>query len=129
MKLCSGQCKYLLAVYDLSKTNKIIRSVDIANKLSVARSSVSRMLKCMSRLELINPDYSLNVQLTELGMETAKKLAVNFNIINRFFLEILKVSEKEAYDQALLFIASFPETTVQKLSKITKNTLEKREQK
>ncbi len=129
MKLCSGQCKYLLAVHDLSKTNKIIRSVDIANKLSVTRSSVSRMLKCMSRLELIHADYSLSVQLTELGMETANKLALNFEIINLFFLEILKLSEKEAYDQALIFIATFPEQTVDKLSKITKKTFAKRNKK
>ncbi|MBE6845629.1 MAG: metal-dependent transcriptional regulator [Ruminococcus sp.] len=129
MKLCSGQCKYLLALYELSKVNRIVRSVDIANKLSVTRSSVSRMLKCMSRIELINSDYSLNVKLTELGEETAKKLSVNFESVNSFFLEILKLSEHEAYEQSLLFIASFPETTVDKLSQITVNTLRKRNQK
>lgn len=129
MKLCSGQCKYLLAVHELSKSNKLIRSVDVANKLSVTRSSVSRMLKCMSRLELINSDYSLSVELTELGRETANKLSVNFEVTNKFFLEILKLPEKEAYDQALIFIATFPEATVEKLSKITKNTLAKRNQK
>lgn len=129
MKLCSGQCKYLLALYELSKVNRIVRSVDIANKLSVTRSSVSRMLKCMSRLELINSDYSLNVRLTELGEETAKKLSVNFESVNSFFSEILKLSENEAYEQSLLFMASFPEVTVEKLSQITVNTLRKRNQK
>lgn len=129
MKLCSGQCKYLLALYELSKVNRIVRSVDIANKLSVTRSSVSRMLKCMSRLELINSDYSLNVKLTESGEETAKKLSINFESVYNFFSEILKLSEHDAHEQSLLFIASFPEMTVEKLSQITVNTLKKRNQK
>ncbi len=129
MKLCSGQCKYLLTVYELSKTNKIIRAVDIANKLSVSRPSVSRMLKCMTRLELILPDTSISIKLTELGIETAKKLSVNYDVIYNFFNGLLNLSEKEAAEQALLFIATFPETTVEKLSQITVNTFKKRNQK
>ncbi len=129
MKLCSGQCKYLLAVYELSKSQRVVRSVDIANRLSVTRSSVSRMLKCMSRLELINSDYSLSVELTELGTETAKRLSANFELVNKFFTEILRIPDNEAYEQSLLFIASFPEATVEKLSLITKNTLSKRNKK
>ena len=91
MKLCAGQYKYLLTVYELSRTLKVVRSVDIANSLSVTRPSVSRMLKCMSRLELIKPDYATSVELTELGRETAKGLTVNFNMVNSFFTDILKL--------------------------------------
>lgn len=126
MKLCAGQYKYLLTVYELSKTLKTVRSVDIANSLSVTRPSVSKMLKCMSRLELIKPDYASSVVLTDFGKETAKNLSVNFNTINMFFTEILKLDERSAYEQSILFLASFPETTVEKLSSITKNTIKKR---
>lgn len=126
MKLCKGQCKYLLTAYELSKTFKIVRSVDIANSLSVSRPSVSRMLKCMSRLELIEPDYTTSVQLTELGRENAKKLSANFNEINKFFSEILKLDEHDSYEQSIQFIASFPETTIHKLAQVTKKTIKKR---
>lgn len=126
MKLCAGQYKYLLTVYELSKTLKTVRSVDIANSLSVTRPSVSKMLKCMSRLELIKPDYASSVVLTDFGKETAKNLSVNFNTINIFFTEILKLDERSAYEQSILFLASFPESTVEKLSSITKNTIKKR---
>ncbi len=126
MKLCAGQYKYLLTVYELSKTLKTVRSVDIANSLSVTRPSVSKMLKCMSRLELIKPDYASSVVLTDLGKETAKNLSVNFNTINIFFTEILKLDERSAYEQSILFLASFPESTVEKLSAITRNTIKKR---
>ena len=65
MKLCAGQCKYLIVLYHLCHENSIVKSVDIANTLSVTRPSVSRMLKCMANLGLINQDYSSNVSLTE----------------------------------------------------------------
>lgn len=126
MKLCAGQYKYLLTVYELSKTLKTVRSVDIANSLSVTRPSVSKMLKCMARLELIEPEYATSVIMTDLGKETAKNLSVNFNTINMFFTEILKLDEHSAHEQSILFLASFPETTVEKLSAITRNTIKKR---
>ena len=126
MKLCAGQYKYLLTVYELSKTLKTVRSVDIANSLSVTRPSVSKMLKCMARLELIEPEYATSVIMTDLGKETAKNLSVN---INTFFTEILKLDEHSAHEQSILFLASFPETTVEKLSAITRNTIKKRHKK
>lgn len=129
MKLCRGQIKYLLAVYELSRSFKIVRSVDIANSLSVSRPSVSRMLKCMSRLELIEADYTSSVILTELGKENAKKFSASFDMINKFFSEILKLDEHEAYEQSIQFVASFPEATVEKLMAITDNTLKKRNKK
>lgn len=127
MKLCAGQYKYLLTVFELSRTLKTVRSVDIANSLSVTRPSVSKMLKCMARLELIETDYATHVSLTELGRETAKKLSVNFSTINTFFTEILKLDEHSAYEQSILFLASFPEATVEKLSAVTRNTMKKRQ--
>jgi Mn-dependent DtxR family transcriptional regulator len=105
---------------------KTVRSVDIASRLSVTRPSVSRMLKCMSGMGLIEPDYASSVVLTELGRETAKKMAVNFDMINIFFSKIIKLDEESAYDQSIQFLASFPELTVKRLAEITKNTVNKR---
>ena len=120
---------YLEAILVLSRKGGGVRSVDIANSLSVTRPSVSKMLKCMARLELIEPEYATSVIMTDLGKETAKNLSVNFNTINMFFTEILKLDEHSAHEQSILFLASFPETTVEKLSAITRNTIKKRHKK
>ena len=120
---------YLEAILVLSRQGGGVRSVDIANSLSVTRPSVSKMLKCMARLELIEPEYATSVIMTDLGKETAKNLSVNFNTINMFFTEILKLDEHSAHEQSILFLASFPETTVEKLSAITRNTIKKRHKK
>lgn len=126
MKLCAGQCRYLIALYHLSCINHVVRSVDIANTLSVTRPSVSRMLKCMARLEFIEPDYSASVRLTDKGRETAERLAKDFHDVNAFFTDILRLDENDAYDQSIQFLASFPEHTVERLSAVTRNTLAKR---
>ena len=101
MKLCAGQCRYLITLYQLSRKRRVVRSVDIANTLSVTRPSVSRMLKCMVRLELINPDYSSSVQLTDKGKETAERLSENYRDVYAFFFDILKLDENQANDQSI----------------------------
>lgn len=129
MKLCAGQCKYLITLYRLSCENSNVKSVDIAKALSVTRPSVSRMLKCMARLEFIDNDYSSNVRLTEKGLETALRLNEKLYVVNKFFRDILRLEDSEAYEQSLQFLASFPEQTVERLSRVTSNTIKKREQK
>lgn len=126
MKLCAGQCRYLITLYQLSRNRRVVRSVDIANALSVTRPSVSRMLKCMARLELISPDYSSSVELTDKGKETAERLSENYRDVYAFFYNILKLEEKQAYDQSIQFLASFPEYTVEKIAAVTRNTIMKR---
>lgn len=101
MKLCAGQCRYLIALYHLSETNHVVRSVDIANTLSVTRPSVSRMLKCMARLEFIEPDYSASVKLTDKGRETARRLAKDFHDVNAFFTDILRLDENAIRQQKM----------------------------
>ena len=94
MKLCAGQCRYLITLYQLSRKRRVVRSVDIANTLSVTRPSVSRMLKCMVRLELINPDYSSSVQLTDKGKELRKdfqKITATFMHFFSIFLSLTKI--------------------------------------
>ena len=126
MKLCAGQCRYLITLYQLSRKRRVVRSVDIANTLSVTRPSVSRMLKCMVRLELINPDYSSSVQLTDKGKETAERLSENYRDVYAFFFDILKLDENQANDQSIQFLAAFPEYTVEKMAAVTRNTIKKR---
>jgi iron dependent repressor, metal binding and dimerisation domain protein len=80
----------------------------------------------MVRLELINPDYSSSVQLTDKGKETAERLSENYRDVYAFFFDILKLDENQANDQSIQFLASFPEYTVEKMAAVTRNTIKKR---
>ena len=125
MELCAGQCRYLLCIYRLEREKSRIRCVDIANDLGVTRPSVSKMMKCMVRMELIDPDYCEAVQLTEKGREIAENFNADYDLTYAFFRRILKLSPVEAKDHAFLFLSTFPNSTVQKLGRVTTRTLER----
>ncbi|MDE6658460.1 MAG: hypothetical protein K2J88_07765, partial [Oscillospiraceae bacterium] len=127
MKLCTGQCRYLFCIYRLAHTdpNARIRCVDIARDLNVTRPSVSKMIKCMVRMELIQPDYCDSVVLTPKGKEIAEKINANYDLIYAFFRQILRLPSQEAKDHAFIFLTTFPESTVKQLCNATDRTLEK----
>ncbi|MCD8328155.1 MAG: metal-dependent transcriptional regulator [Ruminococcus sp.] len=125
MKNCYAQFKYLLAVYELSKGDKKVKSVDIAKRLDVSRPSVSKTLKCLSKNGFVDDDFSNEVVLTESGKAVGKELFNNYRYALLFFRKVLKLDDEQADEQALTFIATFPEATVERLSQTMKNTIER----
>lgn len=127
MNLCTGQCRYLLCIYRLEhdRTVSRIRCVDIARDLNVTRPSVSKMIKCMVRMELVEPDYCDAVVLTPKGREIAEQLNTDYDLTYAFFRKILRLSSQESKEHAFLFLTTFPESTVKKLCSSTSRTLEK----
>ena len=81
MELCTGQYRYLLSIYRLTMEKRRIRCVDIANDLGVTRPSVSKMMKCMVRMELVHPDYCEAVRLTEKGRQIAESYNDDFEMV------------------------------------------------
>ena len=124
MNLCAGQYRYLLCIYRLQRERGRIRCVDIANDLGVTRPSVSKMIKCMLRMELVEPDYCEAVRLTPLGISMAEKLNDDYDMTYAFFRRILRLTPAEAKEHAFLFLSDFPDTTVKKLAGITGRSLE-----
>jgi len=125
MELCAGQCRYLLCIYRLEREKTRIRCVDIANDLGVTRPSVSKMMKCMVRMELIEDDYVEAVRLTPKGREIAETFNKDYDLTYLFFRKVLRLSTTEAKDHAFLFLSTFPEGTVKKLGSVTSRTLER----
>lgn len=125
MELCAGQYRYLLSVYRMEQEkNSRIRCVDIANDLGVTRPSVSKMIKCMVRMELIEPDYCENVRLTSKGRKIAEHFNQDYDATYAFFRRILKLSPAESKEHAFLFLSTFPAETVKKLGTVTSRSLE-----
>jgi Mn-dependent DtxR family transcriptional regulator len=124
MELCAGQYRYLLSIYRLQKERRRIRCVDIANDLGVTRPSVSKMMKCMVRMELVEPDYCEAVRLTHRGWELAEHYSGDYDMVYAFFRRILRLSPTESKEQTLLFLSVFPKSTVQRLSTMTARSIE-----
>lgn len=127
MNICSGQCKYIIAIYELGmlKNNKPVRSIDIAQHLGVTRPSVSKMLKRMSCNGFIEEDCSQKVILTAEGLETAKGLYYRYRMLYMFFRRVLHESKENAKSQAVLFLSTFSSDTSEKLSEVMEKNLER----
>ncbi len=124
MELCTGQYRYLLSIYRLTAEKTRIRCVDIAADLGVSRPSVSNMMKCMVRMELVEPDYCECVRLTAKGRELAKKFNSNYDMVYAFFRRMLRLTPPEAKEHAFRFMTDFPEDTVQKLADVMQKSIE-----
>ena len=124
MKLCTGQCRYLLSIYRLTQERRFVRCVDISNDLHVTRPSVSKMMKCMMRMELIESDYSDSVRLTPYGSELAERMNRDYDMIEMFFSRILRLSPEDAKEHTFLFLSSYPESTSHRLAETMKKSLE-----
>lgn len=124
MELCAGQYRYLLSIYRLQQEHRQIRCVDIANDLGVTRPSVSKMMKCMVRMELVEPDYCQSVRLTHKGMELAVKSNSDYDMVYAFFRRMIKLQPDEAKEHAFLFLSTFPAATSKRLAEIMQNSIE-----
>lgn len=124
MEICSGQYRYLLSIYRLTQENRRIRCVDIAADLGVTRPSVSKMMKCMVRMELVEPDYCEAVRLTTHGRELAEKYHSDYDMVYAFFRRMLRLTPAEAKEHAFQFLSAFPHSTVHKLSEVMQRSIE-----
>ena len=124
MDICAGQYRYLLSIYRLTREKQRIRCVDIANDLGVTRPSVSKMMKYMVRMELVEPDYCEAVRLTAHGRELAERCHSDYDMVYAFFRRMLRLTPTEAKEHAFQFLSTYPQTTVRKLSEVMTRSLE-----
>lgn len=91
---------YLVAIYELSREHGSARSAEIAVQLGVSTASVTNALRALAERELINYERYQAVTLTPDGGETAAQVARRKRILQRFFVEVLKLDEGEAEQNA-----------------------------
>ena len=107
---------YLEAIYVLNQDKKGVRSVDVADKLRVAKPSVNRALKSLVEGGLIEQQRYSVIYLTDLGKEQAKKILHRHTVIKRFLTEVLELSDERADDEACKIEHVVCEDTVDRLS-------------
>lgn len=87
---------YLEAILNISSMNKVARSMEIADKLNVKRSSVTVALRSLAQKGLINYKARSFITLTDRGYATAKCIARRHHLLFEFFTDILGLSQEEA---------------------------------
>ena len=74
MKLHTSGEDYLKAIYVLQKNKGMVRSIDVAERMSVSKPSVSHAVKLLREGGFITMDDDYTLHLTDLGREIAGKL-------------------------------------------------------
>jgi len=91
---------YLEAIDELIASDGAARVKNIAQRLGVARSTVSGALRALDQMGLVvYKPYEL-VKLTELGREVARNVRQRHSVIKTFLEEVLLVSPDKADSDA-----------------------------
>lgn len=99
-KLTSSNEDYLETILELCGTCNQIRSVDIAEHLSVSKASVNKAMGILREAELIEQAYYGSIRLTDLGRQRASEVLARHLMIKRFLIEILGIDEDIAEQDA-----------------------------
>lgn len=123
MKLSTSQEEYLKAIYLLSNTNNEVRVTDIATLLNITKPSVTKALKVLVELDLINYRSYGDISLTNNGLELAKNILKKYDIVKIFLKEILEVNDKNLDSDAANIKSVISQETLDKLEKYIISTL------
>ena len=110
---------YLRVMYELYEKNKEdLKSVDVAKKLGVTKSSVSQMIKKFNNEKLILTEPYSDIRFTKKGINKAKHLMYTHRVIEVFLKDFLKYDIKEIHDEAHRLEHAFSEESIQRIDKI-----------
>jgi len=99
MKLLESGENYLETILILQKTKEHVRSIDVANALSISKPSVSRAVSNLKKTGYLLVSENGYLQLTEKGLEIAKQIYEKHRFLTEFFMDI-GVSESTAVTEA-----------------------------
>lgn len=96
LQLSSSLEDYLEAIFRIVQQKQAARAKDIADRLSVGRSSVTGALKALSERDLVNyAPYDI-ITLTDKGRTVAEEIARRHEVLRDFFVKLLSIDETEA---------------------------------
>ena len=99
MQLHESGEMYLETILVLSKSNPVVRSIDISEEMGFSKPSVSRAVGLLKENGYIEVDPSGYITLTDSGKEVATKIYDRHTTLSAF-LQALGVDEVTAVDDA-----------------------------
>ena len=90
---------YLKAIYKIEGDEPVTTN-DLAASLNVAPSSVTKMIKRLDEMELVNYTSHKGVELTDKGKIESLRILRRHRIIETFLHDILGYSWDEVHDEA-----------------------------
>lgn len=98
--LSSGLEDYLECIYNNIQEKGSVKAIDISRELNVSRASVTDALKRLASKGYINYERYGKINLLDTGIEKSQTVIEKHQILTTFFEKILKLSKKEATENA-----------------------------
>ncbi|MEG2295538.1 MAG: metal-dependent transcriptional regulator [Oscillospiraceae bacterium] len=121
MRLREAGEDYLETILQLEDQDKKIRSVDIANKLSVSRPSVNKAMNILRENGLIEQELYGTIMLTPKGRKIAESVHKRHSLIKNFLMKQLYVDELVAEKEACGMEHAMSDDTMDKLANYLDN--------
>ncbi len=103
MKFSESNEMYLETILKLHDNKQNIRVTDLASELNISKAGVNKALKLLVNEELIDKEHYGDVTLTEKGLEIARTIKYKHDLITKYFLMTLDITEKIAESNACRF--------------------------
>ncbi|MBQ6949092.1 MAG: metal-dependent transcriptional regulator [Firmicutes bacterium] len=115
MKIQESGENYLETILILEMEKGNVRSIDVANHLEFSKASISRAMGILKEAGYITVDEAGNLLLTDAGREKANQIYERHQLIQRFLVECLEVSEETAEKDACRMEHVLSEETVDQM--------------
>ena len=110
MQLTAAHLRYLLAIYEVSRTHLDISSRSIAEKLGVTKPSVVRILNLLMEQGMIVKEYYGKIYLTDRGIWVAKRVQQELDAILAHFPPVSgELTDEEKWSAALAMTSALPQ--------------------
>lgn len=118
MRLQESGEMYLEAIYVLSKSQSLVRSVDVSEYLGYSKPSVSRAVGLLKNGEYITVDADGGLVLTDSGREIAQKIFERHTLLSALLVK-LGVSEETAAADACKLEHAISDESFQAIKRFT----------
>lgn len=109
---------YLACIYDLSRNGEIVKTTQIASRLSIAPASVTEMIKKLDTQGYVVYEQYKGVKLTEEGLNLARRVKRRHRLLERFFVDILGMKKEDSHDEAMRLEHTVSDESIERISKI-----------
>ena len=121
--ISKSQEDYLKAMYVLKMKNGEIRVTDIAEYLNISKPSVTKAINNMKEIGLVNNETYGKIELTEQGINIAKKVLEAYDISYIFLKDVLGLEEEKAKKEAEKLKLTMEDNTLNYLAKYVHKVL------
>ncbi|MBP8613543.1 MAG: metal-dependent transcriptional regulator [Firmicutes bacterium] len=118
----------ILVLSELDSAEQSVRVTDIADKLQIAKPSVTAALNVLKERGFVTQERYGKVYLTPEGRKHALGVQRRHRVLRKFLVDVLGVGEEVAENDACLMEHAVSPETMQKLIEFLENTVPEKEE-